>query len=376
MNISGEIHVHKTETPIAELPVLEEVSGDEKLKVYDNGVAKSVTVDTLLASARAGQGLTEEIKTALLTIAQKVAYIDEHGQSYYDALYAALYPPAVLTRISAVFVQGIATVYDTDSLESLRPYLTVTAFYDNGATQEVTNYLLFGTLTEGISTVSVIYNGKTATFNVTVISRTAEVTGYDVVGAPTITIDYKMTTSDGNFIKTPFDFNNNGKSWELRGKIYCDATNQPFGNNLFYDIANFVDNNNVSTRGLLVELNMAQDTRFRYRFNMFVSAGDSSWDIVNPSSTSSTGSFSIEGLFGSDVYFKCGWNGSFYYAAASADGVTWDTQYFHEWPSDTNIMVGYPIAFGNKRNLPWGYCIYADSLELDIDGALYWKAVE
>lgn len=51
MNISGEIHVHKTETPIADLPVLDEVSGDEKLKVYDNGVAKSVTTGMLIAGA-------------------------------------------------------------------------------------------------------------------------------------------------------------------------------------------------------------------------------------------------------------------------------------------------------------------------------------
>lgn len=36
-------------------------------------------------------GITEEVKQALLQIARKVAYIDEHGQTYYDALYNALY---------------------------------------------------------------------------------------------------------------------------------------------------------------------------------------------------------------------------------------------------------------------------------------------
>lgn len=37
-------------------------------------------------------GLSEEVKVALLQIAEKVTYIDEHGQDYYDALRDALYP--------------------------------------------------------------------------------------------------------------------------------------------------------------------------------------------------------------------------------------------------------------------------------------------
>ena len=40
-----------------------------------------------------GSGLTESIKTALLACFEKVAWIDEDGQDYYDALYNALYPP-------------------------------------------------------------------------------------------------------------------------------------------------------------------------------------------------------------------------------------------------------------------------------------------
>jgi len=38
-----------------------------------------------------GGGLTEEVKQASLQIAEKVAYIDEHGQDYYDELYTAFY---------------------------------------------------------------------------------------------------------------------------------------------------------------------------------------------------------------------------------------------------------------------------------------------
>ena len=36
-------------------------------------------------------GLTESIKTALLQLAEKVAYIDDGGQTYYNDLYDAFY---------------------------------------------------------------------------------------------------------------------------------------------------------------------------------------------------------------------------------------------------------------------------------------------
>ena len=46
---------------------------------------------TDLKSAIEQGGLSNQIKTALLQIAQKVAYIDDDGQDYYDDLYEALY---------------------------------------------------------------------------------------------------------------------------------------------------------------------------------------------------------------------------------------------------------------------------------------------
>lgn len=47
-----------------------------------------------------GSGLTSAIKSALLQLAQKVAYIDDDGQTYYDDLYDALYPTVVYTAIT------------------------------------------------------------------------------------------------------------------------------------------------------------------------------------------------------------------------------------------------------------------------------------
>ena len=112
-------------------------------------------------------GLTEGIRQALLDCFANVAWINGDGQVYYDALESALYPPANLSYISAVYTQS-GTVYDTDSLDSLKSDLVVTAHFDNGTTQTVTNYVLSGTLTEGTSTITVSYGGKTATFTVTV----------------------------------------------------------------------------------------------------------------------------------------------------------------------------------------------------------------
>lgn len=112
-------------------------------------------------------GLTEEIKQALLDCFEHVAWTDEHGQDYVDALEAALYPPAELASISAVYTQS-GTVYTTDTLDSLKTNLVVTAHYTDSTTETVTTYTLSGTLTEGTSVITVSYGGKTTAFNVTV----------------------------------------------------------------------------------------------------------------------------------------------------------------------------------------------------------------
>lgn len=113
--------------------------------------------------------LSPAVKAALLQIAEKVVYIDEHGQDYYDALEAALNATEVIS-ISAVFTQGSAVIYTTDTLDSLKQYLVVTATYDNGTTADVTELCtLSGTLVDGTSTITATYEGQSATFNVTAV---------------------------------------------------------------------------------------------------------------------------------------------------------------------------------------------------------------
>lgn len=117
-------------------------------------------------------GLTEEVKTALLACFTRVAWIGDDGQTYYDALSDALNRSRVISGISAVFTQGSAVIYDTDELYALKQYLTVTATYSDGTTKEVNNYTLIGKLVAGTSTITVAYNKKTTTFNVTVTHQT------------------------------------------------------------------------------------------------------------------------------------------------------------------------------------------------------------
>lgn len=116
-----------------------------------------------------GGGLTADVKAALLACFNHVAWdsADPTGQSYISALQAALYPPANLSSISAVYTQSGA-VLEGASLDTLKSDLVVTAHYSDSTTETITAYTLSGTLSEGTSTITVTYGGKTTTFNVTV----------------------------------------------------------------------------------------------------------------------------------------------------------------------------------------------------------------
>lgn len=113
--------------------------------------------------------LSEDLKQALLQIASKVVYIDDDGQTYYNDLENALYPHDLL-GIEATFTQGSAIIYDIDSLNDLKQYLTVVAIYSDGDTETLSDsdYTLSGNLLSGVSEITVAYEGFTDTFNVVV----------------------------------------------------------------------------------------------------------------------------------------------------------------------------------------------------------------
>lgn len=116
-----------------------------------------------------GGEISNNLKQALLQLASKVAYIDEYGQRYYNDLYNALYPHELMS-ISATFNQGSNIIYDIDPLTVLNQYLTVVANYLDGTTETISssNYTLSGNLLEGVSTITVYYDGFTDTFDVNV----------------------------------------------------------------------------------------------------------------------------------------------------------------------------------------------------------------
>lgn len=113
-------------------------------------------------------GLSDAVKEALLACFRNVAWTTEEGQQLYNTLYNAFYPDARIASLSAVFTQGSRVITPTDSLDSLKQNLVVTATYYNGTTATITNYVLSGELTAGTSIITAIYGGKTATFEVTV----------------------------------------------------------------------------------------------------------------------------------------------------------------------------------------------------------------
>lgn len=85
-------------------------------------------------------------------------------------------PKATLTGITATYSQGSKIIYPSTSLDDLKSDLVVTATYDNSTTATVSDYTLSGSLTIGVSTITVTYQEKTATFTVTVAKESGYVT--------------------------------------------------------------------------------------------------------------------------------------------------------------------------------------------------------
>lgn len=176
--------------------------------------------------------LSDEAKQALLQIAEKVVYVDAHGQTYYDALYNALYPPTELVSISAVYTQS-GTVYSDDTLDSLKTDLVVTALYTDSTTEIIpaADYTLSGTLATGTSTITALYMGKTATFTVTVSDPIIYNWDFsqsltDTIGGVTATLLNGATqTSDGILIDADTEEVNIDNVLGFNRTIEMDVTN-------------------------------------------------------------------------------------------------------------------------------------------------------
>ena len=193
-----------------------------------------------------GGGLTSDVKESLLALFEEVAYKDDDAQDVYDALEAAFFPPAGLASISAVYTQS-GPVYTTDSLNSLKADLVVTATYEDSTTQTITTYTLSGTLTEGTSTITVSYGGKTTTFTVTVTVYTT---------APRIAYENKSLKSDGTMRDTTGACVTEKYVYTMdvagaKASQYYDSTNDYFTQNqtLFRFVQNFANPDSIAFSG-------------------------------------------------------------------------------------------------------------------------------
>lgn len=173
-----------------------------------------------------GGGLTNEAKQALLDCLAHVAWIDEDGQDYYDALENALYTPAVLVSISAVYTQT-KTVFNTDELNELKDELVVTAHFDDNSSRNVTDYTLSGTLESGTSTITVTYSTETTTFTVAVdeldLTLPSGYTAYDFISNPSPA--FSSSTNRAQMVNTGLSgsYCSSNYSHELEFAITSDA---------------------------------------------------------------------------------------------------------------------------------------------------------
>lgn len=147
------------------------------------------------------------IKTALLQIAQKVAYIDDDGEKYYRDLHNAFYSPIA---ISVAFSQGNRTVFSNAELDSLKEFITVTATYFGGheSVLNPSEYDLTGELTAGTSTVTAKAGNATDTFDVVVTEfyLPSDFTRYDYIQKKT-TSQSRVATSSFIILNAQQDMN-------------------------------------------------------------------------------------------------------------------------------------------------------------------------
>lgn len=85
-----------------------------------------------------------------------------------------------LTAISATYTPS-GTVHFGDDINSLRKDLVILAIYSDGTTEVIDDYILSGTLTVGVSTILVLYENKSTSFNVLVTYPIA-IAGISAVG--------------------------------------------------------------------------------------------------------------------------------------------------------------------------------------------------
>ena len=313
-------------------------------------VGQQTAAREAIGATDASTSIPDSVKVALLDCFDHGAWADNQKQICVGALIRALYP---LDHITAVYTQS-GTVYNTDSLDSLKPDLVVTATYENGDTATIpsTDYTLSGTLTVGTSTITVTYQDETDTFDVTVSELEIE-TGYISIGNPNIANNI-LTTGSAGSVRTKSVFSPGSSPWKIRvGFTNTDSSNS------YKDVFGSCNSSGTSQFGILLEKASSYGT--------FLSGNGSSWNISNAEMTFAKHT-------NTHVIYELEFTGSLYRVHISTDGGTT----FGSWVTKTSsaaIKGGNYIGFGISRNGYHSGTINLAECMIWIDGRPWWKAV-
>ena len=207
--------------------------------------------------------LTIEQIQSLVYAFEHVAWDDSDptGDTYIEAIKTAFIK---VTSIVADFDAGENTITVFTTLATLKTYLTVTAVYKDGSTEVLgsNDYTLSGTLTAGVSTITVSYNDLYyTTFDVEVSRWIAK---WDFTQSLTDEIRGKAAVlSAGSGVSAPVQDENgitfnaatqriyfNGADYNLTGKtIEYDVASFEFVGNTDYHIRQLIISNNNATNG-------------------------------------------------------------------------------------------------------------------------------
>lgn len=110
--------------------------------------------------------LSPELIEKIENVGSKWIELENGEEFYYKAPLAIIGITAVITDSSTVF-------YDSMTLDAIKKYLTVTAFYNDDTQAMVTDYTISGSITVGTCSMTVTYMGHKAAVDIEVQERIA-----------------------------------------------------------------------------------------------------------------------------------------------------------------------------------------------------------
>ena len=142
-------------------------------------INKVAELENIIATLNEKVAQLQALESTIATLNEKVIELQTRIEALENPTVPPETPPEVpptttptLTSVQAVVnIPEEVTITTSTPLEDLKQYIVVNGGYDDETTKEITEYELQGTLTTGISTITVVAtenNSITTTFDVTV----------------------------------------------------------------------------------------------------------------------------------------------------------------------------------------------------------------